>query len=397
MESIAILLHGSIKSDYRVIKTIRTLSSKFEIVLYFLGNQEDVLAHFDDFQNIECYAIQPKNGIKQKILKHSLICYEFDYFVTEILRSGKKFDFIWANDLPMLHPSLLIAKKQNAKLIYDSHEIFVETLNQFFIKGQNVIKNQIFTFLIKLMRWHGRRLEAKMLKSTDLMFTVNESLKSYFIDKYQYKNIEVMMNLPYKSKDVSQNKFDFIAHFNWPSDSFVVLYQGALNSGRGLELMIDAFQHLDPPYRLVIMGDGILAKSLKAQTKSLGIENRVGFYNAVPLSELPFYTRGANIGLNLLETFNLSKQLASPNKLFEYIHAGIPVVASNTIENQKVFDLYEIGETCINNPNDVAEKIKLTHSRISNYSPSLEKAKLHFNWESQESRIIDVIERLTKK
>jgi glycosyltransferase involved in cell wall biosynthesis len=245
-----------------------------------------------------------------------------------------------------------------------------------------------------MMRWHGSRTEAQLLKSTDLMFTVNESLKAHFTMQYGFNSIEVLMNLPYTYPESKELGFNFKAHFCWPADSIIVLYQGALNSGRGLELMIESFRSLDNKFCLVVLGDGMLRERLIFQTRALGLESRIGFYEAVPLSELPRFTKGADIGMNLLETYNLSKQLASPNKLFEYIHACIPVVASRTIENQKVFDNFNIGELCENTPQDVAEKIKIVAKNKDLYTHDLNLAKTNFCWEKQEVKFLDILKSI---
>ena len=393
MKVIAILLHGNIRSDYRVVKTILTLSKKFEVVLYFHGQQEDIQNHFEGQNNIRCKAVQARRSLKQWILRNTFFCLEYDYMVDVVLKSKQKFDFVWANDLPTLHPASVIAESLGAKLIYDSHEIFGETLNQFFIKTSNTLKNSVFTALLRIMRWHGKRMESKLLMRTDLMFTVNESLKEYFINQYGYKRINVLMNIP-SSINLSDVSIDFKAIYSWDPSSCIVLYQGSLNSGRGLEILIDSFALLQERYCLVILGDGILKSFLIGKVKEHNLQSRVKFLDSVSLSDLPSFTRGADIGINLLETYNLSKKLASPNKLFEYVHAGIPIVASMTIENQKVFDKFKIGELCDNNAKDVSDKIILVSYHINEYKVGLESAKGEYSWEKQENELNYLIERL---
>lgn len=398
MLKIAILLHGSIKSDYRVIKTMRSLAKKHEIHLFFCGIDADVLNHFEGFQNIKCFAIKQPKGWKQKFLAHTFFCYEYNFMIKEVLKNIEDYDVIWANDLPTLYPAAQLAKQQNAKLIYDSHEIFVETLNQFFIKGSNPLKNLIFDRLIKIMRRHGKKIEAQFLNTkntpcVDLMFTVNESLKNYFQENYQFQNIQVLMNLPCTQKFQDQGVFNFRQFFGWSNNSVVVLYQGALNRGRGLELLIDAAVLLPENYKIVILGDGLLRKELLAKTNKLNLDNSIGFMPAVPLESLPNHTKGADIGINLLETYNLSKQLASPNKLFEYIHAEIPVVASDSLENRKVFDCFEIGALCKNSPDDVSDKIQLVIKSNLSFKNNLARAKQTFSWEKQEGHFLQKIEQ----
>lgn len=388
MQTIAILLHSTIRSDYRVIKTVRTLARQFEIVLFFHGRQADVLDHFADLNNVRCIAMQERMDIKRKILRHTFLCYEYDYMSDEIFKLGLKFDIVWANDLPTLSPASIIAKEMKAKLIYDAHEIYSETINQFFVPSKNLFKNIVFQLLVYIMQKHSREVEAELVQKIDLMFTVNESLKEYFLSKYRIRKVEVLMNLPNISADKGGHTFDFRSHFSWPADTIVVLYQGGLNAGRGLDLLIDSFSLLDSSFRLVILGEGILKSGLEAKVNDLNLMNTIGFYEFVPLQDLPRFTRGANIGVNLLENFNLSKQWASPNKLFEYIHANIPVVASNTVENMKVFHKYKVGETCENIPIDIADKIKQISRDTNQYAAELNRAKTEYSWENHEENIL---------
>lgn len=394
MPKIAVLLHGSIKSDYRVIKTIRSLAKESEVHLYFCGNTEDVQNHFDGFTNIQCFPLKKPKILKQKILAHSYFCYEYNFMIAEVVKSNTPYDIIWANDLPTLNAGAKLAKRLNAKLVYDSHEIFVETLNQFFLKGSNPIKNFIFDRLIKFMRKHGKKTEAQLLKHTDLMFTVNESLKHYFQENYSFHNIEVLMNLPYTQESNLVKAFNFHDFFGWDKDAIIVLYQGALNSGRGLELLIDTSSYLPKVFKIVILGSGVLKQKLKERVKRKDLENRIGFIEAVPLEALSSYTRNADVGINLLEAFNLSKKLASPNKLFEYIHAEIPVVASNTIENAKVFEKFNIGLLCENTPADVAKKIQDIVNTKDTFTKDLSAAKAHYSWGNQERDFLSAISEL---
>lgn len=387
-KKIAVLLHGSVKSDHRVVKTIVSLAKEYEVHLFFHGSFNDADLHFKGKEKIFVHPLKKQSNPFSKLVRHSFFAYEFTYLEQEVLKTQIHFDIVWANDLPTLLPAQKLSKQLNAKLIYDSHEIYVETINQFFINGTNTLKNLIFKFLIRVMKIHGTYIERRLLKTVDLMFTVNESLKAYFKAKYNFENIKVLMNLPKIADNINDLAFDFKKHFNWSKDTVVILYQGALNHGRGLELLIKSMIHLDESYCLVIMGKGGLKPNLLKLTKELNLSSRVSFIDAVSLSELEKYTKGADLGMNLLEPFNLSKKLASPNKLFEYIHAGIPVVASDTVENKKVFDKFRIGEICENQPDDVAEKIKTVARNKSVYLDILKLAKNEYSWDIQEDMLL---------
>ena len=109
MIKICMLLNGPIKNDYRVIKTLTTLSKDAIIDLFYIdGETNDHLLFVD---NIFLYSFDFENSFKRKVISHSLIGYEFNFFVSKVVKSGKSYDYIWANDLPTLYPAYKIANK----------------------------------------------------------------------------------------------------------------------------------------------------------------------------------------------------------------------------------------------------------------------------------------------
>jgi glycosyltransferase involved in cell wall biosynthesis len=385
---LAILLHGDIKNDYRVLKTIKTLSREHKVDLFYIGNPS-LLKELQS-KNIKTFPLSSKNSITTKVLRHSFFCYEFNFFINYVKNQSIKYDYIWANDLPTLYPAYIISKRLRAKLIFDSHEIYTETINQFFPRDKKGLKGFITKMLIKSMRWHGRQVEKKIFPKIDEFITVNESLLNYFKKRYAIKNSTIIMNLPNLNDYNSANKkVDFRNKFNWQENSLILIYQGALNEGRGLNLIIQTIKNLDDRFKLIILGNGTLKDDLVQLSQDLDLSDRIKFFDAVNLKELPSHTKGADIGINLLEPFNLSKKLASPNKLFEYIHTGIPIVASDTIENRKVIEKFSIGMCCYNNIDEISKAVLDVSEK--DYKTNLNVAKEKFSWELQESKLLRII------
>lgn len=381
---IAILLHKSIINDYRVLKTVETLSREHEIDVYYIKKQSNLAQTTSN--NVRFIPIEHKNNLKIRLLRHSLFCYEFDYMYRYIIAQNTKYDIVWANDLPTLVTGHLLAKKIRAKLFYDAHEIYTETLNQFFPRDKKGLKNIIFATLIAIMRWHGKHVEKRILPQVNLFITVNESLLRFFNKRYTIKSSLVLMNLPRLADSIDLEKIDYRKRFNWSESSKIIIYQGALNEGRGLHLIIKTMNELSEKFKLVILGDGTLKKKLTKLAQELNVTDRVVFFGNIELRKLPSYTKGADIGINLLESFNLSKELASPNKLFEYIHAGIPVVASKTAENIKVVEINKIGLCCDNSVEDIRNTILEVID--NDYDNALREAKKRYNWEQEESSLL---------
>jgi glycosyltransferase involved in cell wall biosynthesis len=383
MKRVAMLLNGPIKNDYRVIKVIETLSASHKIHLFYInGNTAEDALLFN--QNVKLTAVEHTASLWVKVIRHSLFCYEFNFLKKLVLSSGERFDHIWANDLPTLFPAYACSKKMNSRLVYDSHEIYTETINQFFPRHSTGLKKFLFQTMISFMRNHGLRIEHKIFPSVDKFLTVNESLLHHFIERNTVKEGFVIMNLPKKNQTKKIDPIDFKVKFNWDSSSVISIYQGQLNEGRGLQLLFEAIQLLPNHFKLVVVGNGSLGNTLREWSVKQKLTKRIKFIETVPLSELSAYTSGADLGINLLEKFNLSKEYASPNKLFEYIHSEIPVVASDTIENQRVFDSYAIGQLTGNKPEEIATAIlEVSKQKKTAFLEAILLAKSHYQWDNQ--------------
>ena len=383
------LLNGPIKNDHRVIKMINSLSKKALVDLYYTTGELEDEKLFN--KNVRLHSYNIKKTFKIKIVKHTFFCFEFNFFINKVFGKGKYYDYIWANDLPTLYPAFKIAKKIGSELVYDSHEIYVETLNQFFPSKVNFVKSIIFKSLLKVMKLHGFYIEKKLIKKSHYFITVNDSLLNYFNKKHEIKKSCVIMNFPYLNKS-NFKKIDLFKKNNWKNSSYLIVYQGVINKGRGIDIIIRTLKILPDNFKLVIIGDGPLKEELKNLSSKLNLSKRVDFINKVPINKLLNYTSSCHIGINLLEDYNLSKKYASPNKLYEYIHAGITVIASRTVENIKVFNKYNIGKLVENNPNNIAKNIQLIFTMESDiFKQECDKAVREYNWEVQEHKILSII------
>ncbi|MDD2564284.1 MAG: glycosyltransferase [Salinivirgaceae bacterium] len=390
MKMICMLLNGSILNDSRVIKTIKTLSEKNSVDLFYIGGTAEDKSLFN--QNVRLNNSEHKtSSLKTKIIKHSLFYNEFLFFVKEVLKQEKQYDYIYANDLPCLKPAVLLGGKLNSKVIYDAHEIYTETINQFFPQRAPFFKRMIFSVLITFMKYVGVKIERKYLKSVDHFITVGVGLKCYFEKKYYFENIKVVMNCPTRTPIL--DKINYFKLLGVKHDSFLLLYQGVLNEGRGLRLLINAMENTMPEVVLVIIGYGVLEETLNKLVVQKALQKKVIFLGKVDADKLNLYTTGVHCGINLLEPINQSKALAAPNKLFQYIQASIPVIASYSFENNIVFDKYSIGVLTENNSGNIADAInKMAISDRSVYIENCKKAALEYNWENQEKNLLSVFE-----
>lgn len=388
MKKVCVLLNGGIASDSRVIREIKTMSRVADVDLYYVYGKDSDKDIFGD--NVHLFSCEKKEGIKSKFVKHTCFYNEFMFFVPEVLKQGIAYDYIWANDLPDLKPALKLKEKIGSKVIYDSHEIFVGTLNQFFPSKSKWYKSILYKTALLVMSMLGNWAEKKMVKKADEFVTTSISFKNYFKNKYKRDDIQIVMNCPHMQ--TVSDFYDFRSEYKLPKDSFVLLFQGSLNAGRALQEMIVSMKYVKSNIHLFVLGTGSLKNFMQTRTAELSLQERIHFINEVPSSELLRYTRGADAGINLQESINISKHLASANKLFEYTHSGIPTIGSDVPENRLIIEKYDLGMLVRNNPKEIADAInKISEMDLSKYKENCKKAALEYNWENQEKVILGLI------
>ncbi len=275
-------------------------------------------------------------------------------------------DIIVSNDLDTLLACWLTSKLRKKTLVFDSHELFTE------------LPELVDRPFVKKF-WHLK--EKMLLPGIKLGYTVSKPIQNYFKEKYNL-DFQLIRNVGMFRHDVC---------FKPINDEFIIIYQGAVNKGRGLELMFEALKLIDKG-RLWVIGKGEILSKLKDLTKELKIENKVVFFGRVELEELSKYTRKAHIGISLEEDLGLNYRYSLPNKIFDYIQARIPVVVSDLPEMKSVIESYGIGTVLEERtPQKLAELIqnivrnKEEQLRIQK---NLELAARDLCWQREEEKVI---------
>ncbi|MEO1450500.1 MAG: glycosyltransferase [Bacteroidota bacterium] len=278
-----------------------------------------------------------------------------------------KADILLANDLDTLLPSFLSARLQGRRLIYDSHEYYTEVPE---------LVDRPRTRSIWL--WVERRLFPRLRT----VYTVNESLARIYGETYKVP-VQIIRNVPWPYQpDLGIEK---------PK---ILIYQGALNMGRGIELMIKTLHHL-PDYHLWIIGRGDIDEELRLMVKAEGLSGRIIFKGFVPLEGLRQLTVQARLGLSLEEDLGLNYHYASPNKVYDYIQARLPVIVSDLPEMARLVDTYEVGAVLPRGKRYPAELAQLVRKfEIPSYyrarREACEKAAKELNWEQEKARLVAI-------
>ena len=169
---------------------------------------------------------------------------------------------------------------------------------------------------------------------------------------FQAGSSSTVRNIP-ENKKVIQTPFDFDTH-----GKKIILYQGSVNVGRGLDLMIDTM-HLLEDYILVIIGDGDISTKLIEKVNTLDLKNCVKFLGRINPDELKNLTPNTTVGMSLEEDLGLNYRFALPNKIFDYIQAEVPVLVSDLPEMKKIVSDYKVGEVVFNRtPKTLAQQIE---------------------------------------
>jgi len=241
---------------------------------------------------------------------------------------GLKPTLFHAADLYVLPAVARAAEATGAALVYDARELYP------FVAG--TVGKPWATFFWQM-------LESRLIQKADLVMTVNDSIAKRLIAAYGVNPPLVLPNVPPQQEVVPANDW-FRRKFSLMKDTVILLHQGHLKAGRSCSALISAMADIDKA-ALVFLGSGPLLDKLKAQVQRAHLGDRVFFHPPVPYDQLLSVTATADVGLTLLEDICLNHRFALPNKLFEYLMAGLPVVGSDLPEISAVIHSFNVGIT----------------------------------------------------
>ena len=239
--------------------------------------------------------------------------------------SAYQADVYHASDLYNLPALVQVSKDRNAKLVYDARERYPYVTAA---TGRPWV------------RWFWSIIESQGIKQADVVFTVSLSIASHIAASYNVELPDVMYNVPAIKEPVASNLLR--EELNIPEDKLIILHQGKMQKDRGCLLLAEAMQYVTGAV-LVFLGDGPIAPAVQSKVQILHLQDNIRFKGAVPPAELHGYTCSADVGVTLLEDTCLNHRYALPNKLFEYLMAGIPVLASDLPECGGLVEDYAVG------------------------------------------------------
>jgi len=311
-----------------------------------------------------------------KLIKDLYSYNEYYLKCREILKKLEGIVAIHCHDLNTLNTGVKLSREFQLKVIYDSHELFNE------MTGRN-----------RLDRWYGYKLEKKLLKFVDHLIVVNPFIVKVFQEQYKkLPQTTIIQNIPiYRNGDLSGIEDNYFREkYNLDKDDFLLLYQGGLDPYRGLEEIIKAMNYLPSYFKLVLIGDGRIKEELRQLVREGNLIKRVFFHGKVPSHKILSYTKQADIGLVMYKNISQNNYFSTPNKIFEYLLAGIPTVASDHPGKNYIVKNNQIGICTEETPEKIAEAVLQIYKNYDFYKNRCLKTQTKYSWDNERKKLVEV-------
>ncbi|MBN1433558.1 glycosyltransferase family 4 protein [Candidatus Fermentibacterales bacterium] len=294
-------------------------------------------------------------------------------------------DVYHANDLDTLPICRIASVIRRARLVYASHELWLESVR--YLRGTSWIGRL----------WY-RSMESLLCPAADLVIAVTRSRGDHMISRYPRMKAPLIIveNRPDPIETLPEPA-DLEALAGVPPSATVVLYQGIMAPERGLEQLVEAArivrEHNDDA-RFVLVGHSVLGDRLELLAKQMGVSDRISFLDPVPSERLMEVTVAADIGLVLFQNTCLNHYYSLPNKLYEYMMCGLPVIASELPEISSVLSEAGCGVTVdASSPRSIADGILCLcddpDRRREMGRRGRASALSEHNWSTQRARLLE--------
>ena len=261
--------------------------------------------------------------------------------------------------LPAMHHA---ANREHAYLVFDSRELYTHlpaTVGRPWVRAAWGI------------------IQHRYIRRADCVYTVSESIAQHLKKYFQLHDVHVMHNVPEPRTITGADSLR--EHLNLPSGIKILLHQGNLQKHRGIPMMVESMRWTDGAV-LVFMGTGPCRTEAEQLAKCLELDSRIRFMDPVSPDQLLPMTASADLGLTFLEDCCLNHRYALPNKLFEYLAAGVPVIASDLPEIAQIIKRFDVG--CVVPAGDARALGHALHHAVHH-------TELRQTWASNTSRVQD--------
>ncbi len=282
----------------------------------------------------------------------------------------KKIDVINIHHFVLLPIGVVLSKLCCARLVYDAHELETE------IHGLNGFR-----------KYCAKCLESLLIGFPDLIIVVSDGIKSWYQENYNINNIVTVLNCPKYYKPIRSK----ILHHELGLDHSkkILLYQGGLQSGRGIEGLLSIFSKWnDEQYVMVFMGAGPLTHLVRKYASN---HSSIFLRPAASPDSVLKYTSSADVGISYIDNNSLNDYFCLPNKFFEYIMAGLPVIVNDVPEMRKVVEKFNIGYVAsVLSTEEIKNSLRVIFKMDkSKFNDDIRKARDTLCWEAQEEVMLE--------
>ncbi|WP_167784717.1 glycosyltransferase family 4 protein [Ramlibacter rhizophilus] len=313
----------------------------------------------------------------------------FDYFVLEKALEHE-FDVVHVHDYPALRPGVMAAQARGVPVVYDSHEFY--PVQSSFTPAQQ--------------KRHLAR-ERRLVRECVQVITVNPYLARMIAREHGIDEPMVILNAcpwPAPQDDALVLRADEPARaarrreFGIPPDAFTFLYQGWLSPERNLDVMVRAIARVPSPAALVVVGYGDYRAVLENLATELGVADRVHFLGRIESEALVRLTPACDVGLIPYAAVDEMHRYCSPNKLFEFVMAGLPVIANDLPYLRDVVaghDFGWLGELeSVDALSSMMAQALASPDRLQQYATHAIAARQQLNWDREAAQLAALYARL---
>lgn len=385
MKKICMVLGNPFVNDNRVLREAGTLAKDgFKVRLF--ASYGVGLPSYEKVDGFEVIRLPVKNYSPYRLKMYP--------YYTEFYKSYKKLvseraDFYHCHDLDTLLLGYLVGKKTGAKIIYDTHEYW-PSRTKFARNVLDYIKGYIREPFFHLM-------ERFLINRVDVVISANETSASALSKHYNIEKPKTIYNYHSFKNKIESNVLKESLNLMGKK---VILFLGGINKGRGVLQLLEALVYLPSDYHLVFLGQGPYKEKLQKMAQKLSLNERLHFPKAVPPKDVVKWASSADVGISPIQNVSKSYYFSSPNKVFEYLMAGLPIAVSDFPEMRKILSRHEVGETF--NPDDpksIAKAIKKILFDGTRYKEmkknALRAAKEEYNWEKESKKLLRLYRKLS--
>lgn len=293
----------------------------------------------------------------------------------------QRIDIINCHSLSALPLCVALATIDRATLVYEPHELETETAT--FGGYQRRI---------------AKMIERTLIARSAVVITVSESIATAYRHDYGLDDVHVVRNIPplkTTQAGLSVDRDYLRRRYGIPSDHLIFLYQGALQAPRGIAEILRAFQRCRPDRHVVFLGFGPLTGIVREAAAN---SPNVHYHEAVKPDDVAGISASADVGIAFLCFGPRNHDFALPNKLFSYLHAGLPVLVSDLQEMRGVVEHFRCGWTMDNTPEGICRVVdRIDDTDIAAAADGAQRSRLELNWETEKAALARIYDEIWRR